>query len=64
MATATTEATSNTSTPTPPPKPATSETVKNPYGLEALWREGDLVAKSTFVYFSTHVDWYLVHHHL
>lgn len=28
-------------------KPATSETVKNPYGLEALWREGDLVAKST-----------------
>ena len=47
MATATTEATSSTNTPTPPPKPATSETVKNPYGLEALWREGDLVAKST-----------------
>ncbi|MFH4147041.1 MotA/TolQ/ExbB proton channel family protein, partial [Acinetobacter baumannii] len=47
VATATTEATSNASTPTPPPKPATSETVKNPYGLEALWREGDLVAKST-----------------
>ena len=47
VATATTEATSNTTTPTPPPKPATSETVKNPYGLEALWREGDLVAKST-----------------
>jgi len=47
VATATTEAASNASTPTPPPKPATSETVKNPYGLEALWREGDLVAKST-----------------
>lgn len=47
VATATTEATSSTNTPTPPPKPATSETVKNPYGLEALWREGDLVAKST-----------------
>ncbi|MCP5793740.1 hypothetical protein NL312_32935, partial [Klebsiella pneumoniae] len=38
VATATTEATSSTNTPTPPPKPATSETVKNPYGLEALWR--------------------------
>lgn len=47
VATATAETTSNAATPTPPPKPATSETVKNPYGLEALWREGDLVAKST-----------------
>ncbi|MCU4581036.1 MotA/TolQ/ExbB proton channel family protein [Acinetobacter gyllenbergii] len=34
-------------TPTPPPLPATAEKVHNPYGLEALWREGDLVAKST-----------------
>ncbi|NNP76281.1 biopolymer transporter ExbB [Acinetobacter sp. Ac_3412] len=33
--------------PTPPPLPATVEKVHNPYGLEALWREGDLVAKST-----------------
>ncbi|EOR05593.1 MotA/TolQ/ExbB proton channel family protein [Acinetobacter genomosp. 15BJ] len=33
--------------PTPPPLPATAEKVHNPYGLEALWREGDLVAKST-----------------
>ncbi|MEQ1275174.1 MULTISPECIES: MotA/TolQ/ExbB proton channel family protein [Acinetobacter] len=32
---------------TPPPLPATSEKVHNPYGLEALWREGDIVAKST-----------------
>ena len=34
-------------TPTPPPLPATEEKVHNPYGLEALWREGDLVAKTT-----------------
>ncbi|WP_336953292.1 MotA/TolQ/ExbB proton channel family protein [Acinetobacter sp. AS167] len=32
---------------TPPPKPATTQAVHNPYGLEALWREGDIVAKST-----------------
>lgn len=35
------------SSPTPPPLPATEEKVHNPYGLEALWREGDLVAKTT-----------------
>ncbi|TCM69881.1 outer membrane transport energization protein ExbB [Acinetobacter calcoaceticus] len=34
-------------TPMPPPKPATTETVENPYGLEALWRDGDLVSKTT-----------------
>ena len=32
---------------TPPPKPAATQEVHNPYGLEALWREGDIVAKST-----------------
>lgn len=42
----TTDATAQAN-PTPPPLPATVEKVHNPYGLEALWREGDLVAKST-----------------
>ncbi|WP_436899017.1 MotA/TolQ/ExbB proton channel family protein [Acinetobacter gyllenbergii] len=46
VTTATTDATAQT-TPTPPPVPATAEKVHNPYGLETLWREGDLVAKST-----------------
>ena len=46
VTTAATDATAQT-TPTPPPLPATTEKVHNPYGLEALWREGDLVAKST-----------------
>ncbi|MCH7338118.1 MotA/TolQ/ExbB proton channel family protein [Acinetobacter higginsii] len=46
VTTAATDATAQT-TPTPPPLPATAEKVHNPYGLEALWREGDLVAKST-----------------
>jgi biopolymer transport protein ExbB len=29
----------------PPPPPATSETVSNPYGLGALWKNGDFVAR-------------------
>lgn len=41
-------ATTNTaSEPTPPPKPAATQPSHNPYGLEALWNEGDIVAKST-----------------
>ena len=41
-------ATTNTAAePTPPPKPAATQSVHNPYGLEALWKEGDIVAKST-----------------
>ena len=39
--------TTTSETHTPPPKPATTQAVHNPYGLEALWREGDIVAKST-----------------
>jgi biopolymer transport protein ExbB len=31
--------------PAPPPAPATSETVTNPYGLGALWKNGDFVAR-------------------
>lgn len=33
--------------PLPPPQAATSQTVANPYGLKALWNEGDLVSKTT-----------------
>jgi biopolymer transport protein ExbB len=36
--------------PTPPPPPATDkETVENPYGLEALWKQGDFITKGTVV---------------
>ena len=35
---------------TPPPKPAvTEEAVDNPYGLKALWNQGDFVAKGTLI---------------
>ena len=48
----TTVATDSTtqSSPTPPPLPATEEKVHNPYGLEALWREGDLVEKQPYLF--------------
>lgn len=39
--------TASSTTPVPPPKPAETETVANPYGLEALWNEGDMVSKTT-----------------
>ena len=35
--------------PAPPPLPATTQKVHNPYGLGALWNEGDIVAKSTLL---------------
>jgi biopolymer transport protein ExbB len=38
--------------PAPPPAPegeATREVLENPYGLEALWRQGDFVAKGTLI---------------
>src|SRR5258706_8106652 len=37
--------------PTPPPAVATTdkETVENPYGLEALWKQGDFISKGTVV---------------
>lgn len=37
--------------PTPPPPAPTrgTEVVENPYGLEALWRQGDFVAKGTLI---------------
>ncbi|MFP6561066.1 MotA/TolQ/ExbB proton channel family protein [Paraburkholderia sp. B3] len=33
----------------PPPAPATSETVTNPYGLGALWKNGDFVARFVLI---------------
>ena len=36
----------------PPPAPVptvTKETVENPYGLEALWRQGDFVSRGTLI---------------
>ncbi len=33
----------------PPPQPATSETVNNPYGLGALWKNGDFVARFVLI---------------
>jgi biopolymer transport protein ExbB len=37
-------------TPTPPPAPAVEkEVVTNPYGIEALWKEGDFVSKGTLI---------------
>jgi len=36
--------------PTPPPAPAAEkEVIENPYGLEALWKQGDFVSKGTLV---------------
>ena len=43
--------TEKAATPVPPPlaekAPTASEKVHNPYGLEAMWKEGDLVSKVT-----------------
>ena len=39
-------------TPKPPPAPQASkekETIENPYGLEALWKQGDFVSKGTLI---------------
>ena len=36
--------------PAPAPMPTvTKETIENPYGLEALWRQGDFVSKGTLI---------------
>lgn len=44
-----TEATSLADSPVPPPLPAAKETVDNPYGLDALWKGGDFVARGTLI---------------
>ncbi|MGS0743453.1 MotA/TolQ/ExbB proton channel family protein [Glaciimonas sp. GG7] len=36
-------------TPMPPPPAATKETVDNPYGLDALWKGGDFIARGTLI---------------
>ncbi|CAB3805998.1 Tol-Pal system protein TolQ [Paraburkholderia ultramafica] len=38
-----------TDQPMPPPASATSETVSNPYGLGALWKNGDFVARFVLI---------------
>ncbi|HLX01536.1 MAG TPA: MotA/TolQ/ExbB proton channel family protein [Trinickia sp.] len=49
-ATATAQAaTPSADQPAPPPAPATSETVNNPYGLGALWKNGDFVARFVLI---------------
>jgi biopolymer transport protein ExbB len=35
--------------PAPPPAGPTTEALENPYGLEALWRQGDFVARGTLI---------------
>ena len=35
--------------PTVPPPLATTEIVENPYGLDALWRQGDYIARGTLI---------------
>ena len=35
--------------PMPPPAAPTTETVENPYGLDALWKGGDFVARGTLI---------------
>lgn len=35
--------------PVPPPAPAATETVANPYGLGALWKNGDFVARFVLI---------------
>ena len=35
--------------PAPPAAAPTTEVVENPYGLEALWRQGDFVARGTLI---------------
>ena len=38
-----------TAKPIPPPPLPTTEVVENPYGLEALWRQGDFVSRGTII---------------
>lgn len=37
------------SKPTPPAAATTTEVVENPYGLDALWRQGDFVSRGTLI---------------
>lgn len=59
---ATTTAAADNAQPTPPPAPATTEKVSNPYGLDAVWREGDFVARGTLIIMllMSAGTWYLI----
>ena len=46
---ATSQASAAADQPVPPPLAATSETVNNPYGLSALWKNGDFVARFVLI---------------
>ena len=35
--------------PLPPPLPVTTKSIENPYGLDALWAQGDYVARGTLI---------------
>ena len=35
--------------PLPPPAAKEKETIENPYGLEALWKQGDFISKGTLI---------------
>src|SRR5207247_3969164 len=41
--------TAKASAPTPPAASPDKETVDNPYGLDALWKGGDFVARGTLI---------------
>src|SRR5712664_1762073 len=47
--------------PAPPAAAPTTEVVENPYGLEALWRQGDFVARGTLIILmlSSIGSWYI-----
>jgi biopolymer transport protein ExbB len=50
-------------TPTAPPAPTvTKETIDNPYGLEALWKQGDFVARATLIILAimSMGSWYII----
>lgn len=38
-----------TPAPMPPPVVKERETIENPYGLEALWKQGDFISKGTLI---------------
>jgi biopolymer transport protein ExbB len=42
-------AATDTSTPTDAAPPAAQESVQNPYGLDHMWHQGDMVARSTLI---------------
>ena len=63
IVTETTTTTDPASSPTPPPvAETTEEALENPYGLEAMWKHGDMVAKVTlFIMIIMSIGtWYII----